>query len=174
MVLTVCTMSSRISATTHPIAEVTPGYRGTIEALRPISYIRAPVCSAPPPNGLAARTCHLGVCDADDRLGRLHCFKTKRYADFPVNGRSCRFDIQPGQFAADRTVQIDPSQHQIGVGDRGPVIAEAIGDRTGVGTGALRPNLQQAAAIDMATEPPPAPMVDISIIGVRITMPKSI
>ena len=98
---------------------------------------------------MAARACHPGVCDADDRLGRLHCFKTKRYADFPVNGRSCRFDIQPGQFAADRTVQIDPSQHQIGVGDRGPVIAEAIGDRTGVGTGALRPNLQQAATIDM-------------------------
>ncbi len=43
---------------------------------------------------------------------------------------------------------IETAQHQIGVGDGGHLAAAAIGDRPGLGPGALRPDMQQTALVD--------------------------
>jgi hypothetical protein len=78
------------------------------------------------------------------------------------------------ELAADRIVGIDAAEHDIGVGHRGPVVAEAVGDRSGIEPALSGPMLQEPPLSTQAMEPPPAPIVVISIIGVRTTMPKSI
>src|SRR6185312_16787447 len=82
--------------------------------------------------------------------------------------------IQPRELAADRPLRVDAAEHQIGIGDSRPVSAEPVTDRSRISAGGFRPDLQHAAAIHPGDRPPPAPMVVISIIGVRTTRPKSI
>ena len=52
-----------------------------------------------------------------------------------------------GDFAAEEIVRVEPSQYEVGVGDRGLRPALAIADRPGVGSGALGTNPQDAAGI---------------------------
>ena len=163
--LTVCTWSWRRSAMTQPSAEVMPGKRGTSAHLSPTSRISAPACSAPPPpNGMAAklrrivpaldrdqpdRAGHARVGDPHDRLRRLHRRRARaarRHAS--AMARLRRLDVERVELAADRPLGIDAAEHDLGVGQRRPRVALAVAGRPRHRAGALRPDLQQAAAID--------------------------
>ena len=52
-----------------------------------------------------------------------------------------------GDFAAEEIVRVEPSQDEVGVGDRGLRPALAIADRPGIGPGALGADSQDAARV---------------------------
>ena len=59
-----------------------------------------------------------------------------------------RLDIERFQLAADRPLRIDAAEHDLGVGQRRPGVALAVAHRPRHRAGALRADLQQAAAVD--------------------------
>ena len=64
------------------------------------------------------------------------------------------------------TVGAKPPEHQVGVGDGRLGAAQAVAGRARLGAGALRPDVQRAAASTRAMLPPPVPTSWMSISGI--------
>jgi hypothetical protein len=93
--------------------------------------------------------------------------------DMLKNRRLGRFDIKALKLSANRIIRVNPAQYHIGISDRWARIAEAIGDRPRVDPALSGPMLSNPPLSTQAIEPPPAPIVVISIMGLRTTIPKS-
>ena len=79
------------------------------------------------------RTGHLRVGDTDDGFSRGFGGKPQRLADMREKCRACCLDVQPLQFAADRLLGVDASEHDIGIGQRRALTTLRIGNRGPVG-----------------------------------------
>ena len=94
-------------------------------------------------------------------------------ADMLCDSGLRRLDIQARKLAADGTLCIDAPQHNIGVGERRTSIALPVATGPGREPALSGPTWSSLPASTWAIDPPPAPIVVISIIGVRMTRPKS-
>ena len=112
---------------------------------------------------------HALVDDRQDRLGRL------LHAQPNSARRAARSrPVRPSMSSAARCFSpigwsaLIRAEHGVGVGHGRLRAAAAEAHRAGHGPGAARPDLQDAAAVQIARcEPPPAPIVCTSIIGRR-------
>ena len=75
-------------------------------------------------------------------------------------------DRHPAQYRR-RSAMGESPKHQIRVGDRRLVATFRIAHRSRLGAGAARPDLEMTFAVIHAIEPPPVPIVLMSIIGIR-------
>ena len=122
----------------------------------------------------ADRAGHLGIRHAHDRLRCGLGIKAERFADMGRDGVARRLDVEARQLAADRPLRIDAAEDDVGVGQGRP---RRCPRRSRPDPGVSRRSPARPAdsppVSTWAIEPPPAPMVVISIIGVRMTRPKS-
>jgi hypothetical protein len=177
---------------TQPSAEVTPGKRGTSAARSPTSRISAPACSAPPPpKGIAAKRSPdhgrarsrpagsrrpWGIGDASGwpRPPSSHPGPSGSPTCWSIASRAASTSSRSASLPPMGRSAIDAAEHHIGIGQRRAVIALAVAGRAGARAGDSGPTCKQAAGIDATRSSRRRRRWWISIIGVRITMPKSI
>ena len=176
-----------MSAMTQPSAEVTPGKRGTSARASPTSRI-----SAPGMQRAAAAERHQRELASDRARARSRraaarrpCAHWRRAGSPPRpprrRGRAGaptlrldrarrRIGVEPRELAADRPLGVDAAEHDIGVRHRRPRRRPRRSRPAPATEPALSgPTCSSPAASTRAIEPPPAPIVVISIIGVRTT-----
>ena len=90
---------------------------------------------------------HAHVDDALDAGGRRHDIHPQRRRDMRLERCARCRDIQP-LGAAEEIIGIEIAAHEVGIGDRGPCAAASIARRAGIGAGALRTDIEKAAAVD--------------------------
>ena len=88
---------------------------------------------------------HPVVGHAHDRRSRGHGIERQVRADFLVDDLPHLVEPGPSLHTEER-VGIEPSQEEVGVGDRRLLAAAAVGDRPGLGTRALRSHLEDPRA----------------------------
>lgn len=103
------------------------------------------------------------IDQAVDRVRRPDGVQAERRADVLREGAPGRGDVE-GERAAGEILQV--AENGVGVADRRFRAATPVTDGAGL-AGALRPDVQRAASSSQAIEPPPAPILRMSSIGVR-------
>ena len=89
---------------------------------------------------------HRGVDDPVNAIGRRRAVDAQRAGD-AIDGSLGGRAVEPAP-AAEKVVRVDEAEHHVGVGDGGRGATEAVAGGSGVGAGALRSNVQDAARID--------------------------
>lgn len=90
---------------------------------------------------------HPGRRDAQDAFGRRDRVEVERIGD-PFAERGYGRSKIERHLAAEKTVDAQPAEHQIGVGDRRLLSAEAVAHRARLGAGALRTDTQRTTGLD--------------------------
>ena len=90
---------------------------------------------------------HVAVEDGHHALGRLQFAKADLFGE-AADSAPGGVDVER-HLAAQEIGQVEPAQHQVGVGHGRLCAPEAVGRRPGTGAGALRPHPVGAAAVDM-------------------------
>ena len=101
---------------------------------------------APPDRNRSQGLCHMFVRDCDHVHCRAHPRRPHRIGEGIDHGVSGG-DIQT-HLAAQECIGLQTTEHQVGVGDRGPGSAPSITGRPRFGACRLRADLQHAAGID--------------------------
>ena len=181
------TIHARI-AMVKPKAENWPGKFGTRPLGMEASVIRSLMWSGPAPpkatrtKSRGSRPCSVStVCSAPTMLllamrhdGERRLLDRQPSAS-AIGSIALRAPPASSSIVAAEEVRgADAAEHHIGVGYRRQCAAAPVAGRARIGAGALRADHQHATASMRAIEPPPAPMVRMSIIGIWIGRPHSI
>ncbi len=149
----------------QPRAHSTPGCGGISMVRTPTSRMIAAPCSGPaPPKATSTKSRGSWPCSTDSsrvrpamrwltmvRIASAVCStpRPSRSPSRPMAGARA-VDVQPGQvLQPDRAVGVDAGQHGVHVRHGGLGAAAAEADRAGHRAGAARPDLQDAAAVEI-------------------------
>ena len=184
------TLSTRMSASSRPSAENTPGYCGTIslrdaEQARDGRRVQRPGAAEGEEREVARvvaalerdhldRARHVLVRDLDDRRRRARAASRPRRSACSSIARRRRAVVEahpPGE----EVLGVEAAEQQVRVGDGRLGAAAAVADRPRAAAPALRgPTRRKPPASTQAIEPPPAPIDLMSISGTAAGTPHSI
>ena len=116
---------------------------------------------------------HAGVRDLDDGFRRARGVEPEGMPHMREDSLRRRADVETRELVADRAFRVDAAEHHVGVGQRRARVAAAVAGRPGSEPALSGPTWRRPPLSTLAIEPPPAPIVVISIMGVRMTRPKS-
>ena len=86
---------------------------------------------------------HLGGGDAQNAVGRGREIEAERRSDARFERAPCAFDVEL-DLAAEKTIGVESTEDEVGIGDGGLDTAEPVADRAGLSARAFRPNMQRA------------------------------